>query len=175
MGRTIAALALLTALSATAFAASKVTVHIEGDIAPECAINGAQSAVGFPLDFGDITKPGSKTLAVTVNCNAPFQYGLEAQFGAMTNVSAAEAPNGFVAVVNYDVAIYIPTDGPAISDRCAGENLRAGQVRCRFSNSGDSIALGSQALLTITWNPQRGVPLTGNFVDRLTIMVAASL
>jgi hypothetical protein len=119
----------------------------------------------------DITKAGSKEFSFTVNCNAPFQYRLEAQYGALTHPDGGVAAKGFTKSVPYDIALYIPTDGATINDRCSGESIRFGRVRCRFSNSGNGIALGSRGNLTVAWTP-KGIPVAGRYTDRLTITVA---
>lgn len=180
LAATILGLALSGALAAAAFPANRVTVRLTGDIAPECAIDGGvfadgASTLGVPLAAGDITQPGRRDYGFTVNCNTPFTYRLEAQYGALTHASGSAAPAGFVAAVPYDVAVHIPTDGTPIDDLCAGETIRTGRVTCPFSNSGDSIALDSAARLTITWQPQGRVPLAGAYVERLTVKVATSL
>jgi len=176
----VAVLVLCGTLSMTALAASKVSVRLAGDIAPECSIAGGASAggaatLGVPLDVGDVGRPGRRDYGFAVNCNAPFTYRLEAQYGALTNTGAGSAPRGFTAAVPYDVAMHIPTDGASIDDRCPSDSIRSGRVTCPFSNSGDAIALGSQAQLTITWRPSGEMPLAGAYTERLTLTVATSL
>lgn len=180
LAATVLSLTLSGALAAAAFPANRVTVRLTGDIAPECAISGGvfangASTLGVPLAAGDITRPGHRDYGFTVNCNAPFTYRLEAQYGALTNTGGSAAPAGFLAAVPYEVAVHIPTDGAPIDDRCAGETIRAGRVTCAFSTSGDSIALDSTARLTIAWQPQERMPLAGAYVERLTVRVATSL
>ena len=166
--------AAMLAVSVTALAASKVAVRLEGDIAPECTIAGGAS-VGVPFDIGDMRRPGRREYAFALNCNTPFSYRLEAEYGALTHAGQDAAPRGFTAAVPYDVAVHIPTDGASIDDRCTGESIRVGRVTCPFSTSGDSIALGSQAQLTIIWQPPEEMPLAGAYTERLTVMVATSL
>jgi hypothetical protein len=171
--------AAMLALCDAALAGSTVSVRLEGDIAPECSLAagpaGPIATAGLPIDIGDVTRPGSRNYAFALNCNAPFGYRLEAQYGALTNAAAGPVPSGFTAAVPYDVAVHIPIDGPSIDDRCAGDTIRAGRVSCPFSTSGNNIALGSQAQLTITWMAPGEMPLAGAYVERLTVMVATSL
>jgi hypothetical protein len=150
-----------------ALAANKVTVKLEGKIEPECAIQGGTSST---LDLGDISQPGSKEYGFVLNCNAPFSYRLEAQYGALTNLGVDRTLKGFVAAVPYDAAVRIPTDGAVIEDHCASVTLR-GRVTCPFGDSGNKIALGSKALVTIAWMPQGKVPLAGTYVERLTMEI----
>jgi hypothetical protein len=164
-------------LSVAALAATETKVKLDGDILPECKLlgpSGAGPSLNMIADIEDISKPGRKVFDFTVNCNSPFKYSLEAEHGALTHESSARAPRGFVAAVPYDVAVHIATDGAAIDDRCSGESIRAGQVSCRFSNSGDNIALSTTGRMTLSWMPG-GVPLAGKYFDRVTITVAARM
>jgi hypothetical protein len=177
----IGAMASLLAYGAitAAFAANKITVRLEGEIEPECAIqggtaSGGSSILGFPLELGDISQPGRKEYGFVLNCNAPFSYRLEAQYGALTNTSASAA-SGFTGAVPYEVAMRIPTQGVAIEDRCTSGSIQTGRVSCRFTDSGNDIALRSAAQLTITWQTVGKMPIAGAYVERLTIKVAASL
>jgi hypothetical protein len=160
-----------------ALAANKVTVKLEGEIGPECAIqggtvSGSSSTLGMPLALGDISQPGHREFGFMLNCNTPFSYRLEAQYGALTNTSASVAPNGFTDAVPYDVAVRIPTDGAAIEDRCASGSIRSGRITCPFTDSGNKIALQSAAQLTITWQPPGKMPLAGAYVERLTVEIS---
>ena len=173
-----AALSASISLSAAGFATTKVAVKLQGDIATECAMiggigSGAPSVAGVAMDLADITKPGRRHHSFTVNCNAPFAYRLEAQYGALTHESGGVAPAGLAGAVPYEVAMHIPTDALTIHDRCSGESIRSGQVRCHFSNSGAGIALGSAAQLTLAWTPGNAVPLAGQYTESIKIIIGA--
>jgi hypothetical protein len=169
-----AALGATAAASVAAFAATNVAIRVEGFIPQECAIGSASGAGTYGMDVAikDITRPGQRDYAFVVNCNAPFGYRLEARHGALTNDDGSVAPAGFIASVPYDVAILIPTDISTIRDNCTGASIRAGQVNCPFSDSGNGIALGREAKLTVAWRP-RGVPVAGRYTDRLAITLGA--
>ena len=175
----LAALVLLGAFSEVVFAANKVSIHLDGEIAPECAIRGSSgdSGVGFsvPLDIGDVTQPGERTYSFTLNCNSPFGYRLVAKNGGLANGAPETAPPGFTAVVPYDVAVHIPTDGAAIDDRCSSASIKAGRDECQFSNSGNNIALGSNAQVKITWAGDADIPLAGKYTEQIDVLVASSL
>jgi hypothetical protein len=165
----------LIALSAASSAATRVAVKLQGDIEPACAISsnfasGAALDVAAVVDVPDITKAGSRNFSFTVDCNAPFQYRLEAKYGALTHSDDGVAAKGFAVSVPYDVAIHIPTDGAAINDRCSGESIGVGKAGCRFSNSGNGIALASRSNLLLAWAPE-GILMAGEYTDKLTITV----
>lgn len=169
-----AALGTTVIVSAAALAATGVTVKVEGFIPQECAISsaGRSTSYGMDVDIADVTRPGQKDYAFVVNCNAPFSYRLEARHGALKRDDGSATPEGFTASVPYNVAVLIPTDASTISDNCTGESIRAGQVSCAFSDSGNGIALGQEAKLTVVWRPQ-GMPVAGRYTDRLAITVGA--
>jgi hypothetical protein len=164
------ALGVSIALTAASFANSKVAVRLQGDILPACAITDSltSGATLVSLALPDITRPGQMDYGFTVDCNAPFDYRLEAKYGMLTHVDESTTSGAFAKTVPYDVAIHIPTDGITINDRCSGESLRTGHVGCPFSNSGSGIALASKGKLTLAWAP-KGILLAGKYTDKLTI------
>ena len=169
-------LLILGALSATALAGERVRVRLEGEVLPECLISASPQAAAasllMPIDAGDVSAAGARDFSFTVTCNAPFGYRMEAQHGALSLGEEAGAPRGLAAAIPYEVAMHIPTDdGGAIDDRCSGESLKAGRVRCRFSGSGEAIALSSQGRLTLAWTPGPAPPAAGAYTDRLTVTI----
>ncbi len=172
-----AATAVLAILPWTAPAANRVSVRLEGEVGRECALlQPGTTQGGASLDtnvqVGDITRPGHRDFAFTVHCNTPFEYRLEAEHGALTHKAVREAPASFVSAVPYGVTVRIPTDAVTIEDHCSGDSLRAGAVSCPFSNSGNGIAMDTAGRLTVAWKPE-GIPIAGQYSDRLTITVSA--
>jgi hypothetical protein len=161
------ALAGIAVFSVTAFAAGSVSVRLEADVLPECAIAGMGGASGavIAMDAGDIGTPGSRQLAFQLNCNAPFSYSLEARSGALTH-------GGALAGIPYTVVMHIATDGAAIQDECPGESLKAGHVRCPFTDSGNAVAVEAEGRLTVAWRPPSELPPAGEYSERLTLTLA---
>lgn len=166
---------VIASVSAVALASNQAKIRLQGDITPECSllsVGGVRgSSPNMNVDLGDITRRGSTELGFGVNCNAPFAYRLEAEHGALTHKAQTSAPRGFLTAVPYDVSVHIPTSGASIDDRCTGASIRSGAVNCAFSTSGNEIALGTAAHLTLNWLPD-GIPVAGEYVDRLTITVS---
>jgi hypothetical protein len=166
----VAGLAALLTYSASAWAGDTVTVKLRGEVPAHCSVHGIDAGVASlrTVSLEDITKQGHADYLFRVTCNAPFEYSLEAKHGALTNMNAS--PSGFANTVPYGVQVNIPNDERAISDRCPGEALREGNVRCHFSNSGNGIAFNGQASVSMSWNPS-GLPLTGQYIDTLTFNI----
>ncbi len=168
--------ALIGALSTTAFAAPKVTVKLEGEIVPECAISAfgadySTSTIVAAMKLGDVTRATEESFDFTVNCNAPFEYRIDAEHGALKHVAAGVAPGGFTTSVPYDLSVRIPTEAGVIQDNCPKGSLEAAKPSCRFSNSGSAIALSSPGRLTVNLQPDVAVPLAGGYRDRITMTV----
>ena len=166
----VAGVAAHLAYSASAWPADTVTVKLRGEVPAHCSVHGIDAATGSlkTVSLDDVTKQGRVDYVFMVSCNAPFEYSLEAKHGALTNMNAS--PSGFANTVPYGVQVNIPNDERAISDRCPGEALREGNVRCHFSNSGNGIAFNGQASVSMSWNPS-GLPLTGQYTDTLTFNI----
>ena len=160
--------------AAGALAAQHISVQLNGDILPVCAlldVNGSgNQALALDMSPGDITNSGTREFKFMVDCNTPFEYRLEAQHGALTYQGGKSAPPDFAASIPYHVAVHIPTSGAPINDRCEGEDLRTEKTRCQFSNSGDAIALKTTGKLTFAWTP-KGTPLAGQYSEQMTLRV----
>lgn len=169
----IAVIAVAASLLPKAFAATKASVKIGGEIARTCTIsglNGGGSSASASLALNDITKAGAKDLAFTLNCNTPFAYSLEAQIGALQHQTTPPASGENSSRIPYSVTVQIPTDAGAIHDTCGSESIRAGAVTCAFSDSGSGIALEATSNLRLAWTPE-GVLAEGAYADSLKITV----
>ena len=154
-------------------AGDKVQIEVIGNIRPYCA----NSATSVPIEAGDPSKPGSSKFAFTVDCNAPFQYSMQSQNGAMRLVDApASAPRETIEVP-YDVHIRIPlTLGGAIDDTCNSTSIRQGAaITCKFTDSGQKIAIGQQAVTQVSWNGTQNTLMRGQYSDDLTVFVSVKL
>ncbi len=156
------------ALCNLAFAEDTVEIEVTGSIKTYCA----NSSSTLPINAGDVSKAGTATVAFAVDCNAPFQYSMQSENGAMR---LADAPAGAVRAASeipYDVRVKIPlTRGGEINDICKSASLRAGAVTCKFTDSGGRIALDQRAEAQVIWAaPERHLP-PGRYEDRLTVFV----
>ena len=85
-------------------AAGKVEVEVTGTIKPFCA----NSITAVPVNTGDPRKAGSTKFAFTVDCNAPFQYTMQSDNGALRLTNAPDAVSRDQIEVAYNVHIRIP-------------------------------------------------------------------
>ncbi|MEJ2227774.1 MAG: hypothetical protein P8Y67_05945 [Alphaproteobacteria bacterium] len=169
-----AAGALITEGTAATIKDRHISVKLNGDILPVCKlldVNGLENqALAFHMSPDDITKPGASEFKFIVDCNIPFEYRLEAQYGALAHQDGKSASGKLTAEIPYHVAVHIPTSGAPIDDQCWGKDLQTGKTRCQFSNSGNAIALKRTGKLTLAWMP-KGTLLAGQYSEKLTIKV----
>jgi len=162
---------VLTPVPALFAAADAVKVEVTGNITPACSSGSTTVA----LNPGDISKAGSASSTFTVDCNAPFQYSMQSANGALQLVNAP-AKAAASSSVPYDVHIRIPlTLGGAIDDTCNSVTIKQGAVNCKFSDSGQKIAVNQTAQAQISWSNAQGQLIAGQYTDRLTVTVSVKL
>ena len=123
-------------------AVGKVEIEVTGTIKPYCA----NSMTATPVNAGDPRKAGSAKFAFTVDCNAPFQYTMRSDNGALRLTNAPDAVSRDQIEVAYNVRFRIPlTLGGSIDDTCSSRSIKQGAVRCTFTDSGHKVAINQQA------------------------------
>ncbi len=146
-----------------------VFIEVTGTVEPRCANTGFD----YPLAIEDAASAGSSTITFYVDCNAPFQYRLESQNGGLKLDGPEFAGPHLTSELPYTVFVRIPLNsGPPISDGCRSETIKAGAVSCRFTNSGNSVAIQKQGEMKITWEADPKRLIGGVYRDRLTITLA---
>lgn len=143
-----------------------VFIAVTGRIEPRCA----NAGFDYPLDIEDVASAGSSAVRFDVDCNAPFQYRLISQYGALKLDGPPSAGSNLVTELPYTVFVHIPLNsGPAISDICRSDTIKAGAVSCHFTNSGNSVSIQKQGEMKIAWEANARRALGGIYRDRLTI------
>ncbi len=150
-------------------AAGKIQVEVTGTIKPYCA----NSITTAPVNAGNPGKAGSATFAFTVDCNAPFQYTMQSDNGALRLTNPPDAVSRDQIEVAYKVHIRIPlTLGGSIDDTCSSKSIKQGATSCSFTDSGQKIAINQLAETRISWNSSPARLLAGQYTDRLTVFVS---
>jgi hypothetical protein len=162
-----------TLASDLAAEASRVSLELQGRIVPKCGLTGAAGQ----WDFGSLGKAGARqerALAFTVNCNAPFTYGMSSTSGELRHQSAGA--DGSAGGLPYHVLVVIPTDdGGALRKSCDSAQLAGaqGQAAGCEADSGETTSMGKASALTVSWIPIGGPMREGQYSDDLRISVAA--
>lgn len=154
--------------------ASKVTIGLQGHIAPKCGLSGADGK----LDFGPIGRAGGRqerAIAFTVDCNTPFTYSMSSANGEMGNGSTTPDP-AKTRRFPYQVLLTIPTDdGGTLRKSCDSAHLTGGSshvARCEVE-SGEETSMGKIANLTVSWDATSSPLLAGHYSDDLRISVGS--
>jgi len=167
-------LALLVCLIAAAASQaianpSSISIEVTGTVEPRCLNTGFDA----PLRIQDVASAGTDTIAFNVNCNAPFQYSLDSQNGALTLDGAAHPDGNMAGEVLYTVLIRIPLNsGPAIDDVRASRAIKAGAAVRHFTNSRNAVAIDKPGQMTISWEPGSKRLMAGAYQDRLTMKLS---
>ena len=151
--------------------ASRVSLELQGRIVPKCALSGAAGQ----WDFGPLGRSGARqerALAFTVNCNAPFTYGLSSSSGELRHQSAVAGADGLASRLPYQVLVVIPTDdGGTLRKSCDSAQLAGaqGQAAGCEADSGETTSMGKTSALTVSWVPIGNPMREGQYSDDLRI------
>jgi spore coat protein U-like protein len=153
--------------------ASKVTIGLQGRIAPKCSL----SDMTGKLDFGSVDGTGraSRSAAVdfTIDCNTPFIYRLSAQEGAMRLQGSVPAPSAAHMRLPYDISLIIPTDdGGTLRRDCNRDMLKAGTVQGCLADSGSAVAILQRGQMAVSLLPTSEKVPQGEYTDNIQITLS---
>lgn len=130
---------------------------------------------------GDLEDAHAQSLALRIDCNAPFMVTAKSEDGRLTNRSASDDLSGYAFDKVYGLSLSLDTDvGQVRSGRCLSTALVEGGdcilARPGGLGSGDGVAIGRDATLTVDWPAQSGLGrrlAAGDYSDTVTISIAA--
>lgn len=164
-GRALWPLTCAAASCGPAFAGDQVQIALLGEIERTCSVTGGIAAV----ELGDITAISRRDLTLDVSCNAPFQYTLMSANGGLRHTGTLSRIGAFADLLPYRVDVDVPTDTGRALFACDSASMAAGARRCAPADSGDGIALGRTAALSLSWQPPPLPMIAGRLEDALTI------
>lgn len=164
----------LTCVATSSALAIDLTLTLEGEVAPSCAVEFANGT----LSLGD-TLPAALdgTASFSVDCNAPFEYALGSANGALGHDASTALATGSDAMgdsVPYTATITIPLEDGAptqIADVCASADLTGATPACSFTDSGTAVAIDETGTLRVTTTAASEPLLAGGYADTLTLTV----
>ena len=158
--------------SALPSAGNTVKIAVTGYLVPSCSTSSRVQV----LDVGNIARAGSAKVNFAVDCNAPFRYSVRSEKGAMRLVNAPATALACRFEAPYSVHVKIPlTLGGQIDDTCNSRAMRFGVFGCKFSDSGQKIAVDQTAEMQISWSDPQQLLAAGQYTDQLTITVMVKL
>ena len=156
-----------------------VEIVVSATVAERCGFApGGPSTLNVAVD---LEEAHSQNLALRLDCNTPFQVTAKSEAGRLTNRSASDDLSGYAFTKAYGFSIELDTDAGKIrSGRCLSSTLVDGGD-CVLAQpgglgSGDGVAIGRDATLTVDWPAQTTLGrrlAAGDYSDTITISIAA--
>lgn len=153
----------------------RVQISLKGQISSKCGLS--QMISDLPLGIGgDHAQTSSAALDFTIDCNAPFIYGLSSANGALTFRGGARGNARLAAnQLPYTIELTVQTnDDGAISSTCNSTELHSAlsMTGACLIDSGQSIATDQKGRIVLRW--VAGKPLlAGDYADGLSILINA--
>ncbi|MFK0298034.1 hypothetical protein ACIQTU_02330 [Brevundimonas sp. NPDC090276] len=156
-----------------------VEIAVSATVAERC---GFAPGAASTLDVSaDLEGAHSQSLALRLDCNTPFRITARSEDGHLTNRSASDDLSGYAFAKVYGFSLELDTDaGKVRSGRCLSSTLMDGG-NCVLAQpgglgSGDGVAIGRDATLTVDWPSQTSLGrrlAAGDYSDTITITIAA--
>lgn len=148
---------------------SKLDAVVTGRITDRCELAG-----GGEISFGELTGQETAVAQLALNCNVPFQLGLQSARGGLTHATLPMGQGPFAGQLGYTVDIRVPTLSPRPAVLQASFNGTELQTR-RTLDSGESIAAGGGRLEFTTLRPRGAGLLAGEYSETLTVTLTPNL
>ncbi len=148
---------------------SKLDAVLSGRITDRCELAG-----GDELNFGELTGHETAIAQLTLNCNVPFELGLQSARGGLTHSSLPRGQGPFAGQLGYTVDVRVPTLSPRPAVLHGRFNSAELQTR-RTLSSGEAIAAGGGRLEFTTLAPAGAGLLAGQYSETFTVTLTPHL
>jgi spore coat protein U-like protein len=148
---------------------SKLDAVLTGRIADRCELAG-----GGEINFGELTGRETAVAQLALNCNVPFQLGLQSARGGLTHTTLPRGQGPFAGQLGYTVDIRVPTLSPRPAVLQGSFHSAELQTR-RTLSSGEAIAAGGGRLEFTTLMPDGAGLLAGKYSETLTVTLTPNL
>lgn len=148
---------------------SKLDAVVTGRIADRCELAG-----GGEINFGELTGQETAVAQLALNCNVPFELGLQSARGGLTHATLPRGQGPFAGQLGYTVDIRVPTLSPRPAVLQGSFNSVELQTR-RTLSSGEAIAAGGGRLEFTTLNPVGAGLLAGKYSETFTVTLTPHL
>lgn len=156
-----------------------VEIAVNATVAERCGF--APRAASILNAAADLEDAHSQSVALRIDCNTPFMVTAKSEAGHLTNRSASDDLSGYAFAKVYGFSLELDTDAGKIrSERCLSTGLVEGG-NCVLAQpgglgSGDGVAIGRDATLTVDWPAQTTLGrrlAAGDYSDTIIISIAA--
>jgi spore coat protein U-like protein len=164
---------------ASAQSTEGVEIAVSATVSERCGFMPGQ-AQGLNAS-SDLEDAHVQSMVLRVDCNTPFAVSVKSEGGRLTNRSASDDLSGYAFDKVYGFSLSLDTDvGQVRSGRCLSTALVEGGA-CVLAQpgglgSGDGVAIGRDATLTVDWPAQSALGrrlAAGDYSDTITISIAA--
>jgi hypothetical protein len=173
----LACLAAVLAISSPAAAQSraieatfsKLDAIVTGRISDRCELAG-----GGSINFGELTGRETAVAQLSLDCNVPFDLGLQSAGGGLTHTALPLGQGPFSGQLGYTVDVRVPTLSPQPAVLHGSFNSAELKTR-RTLSSGDAIAAGGGRLEFRTLPPAGAGLLAGEYSETFTVTLTPHL
>ncbi len=148
---------------------SKLDAIVTGRIGDRCELAG-----GGSIDFGELTGQETAIAQLALNCNVPFDLGLQAARGGLTHATLPMGQGPFAGQLGYTVDVHVPTLSPRPAVLHGSFNSAELKSR-RPLSSGEAIAAGGGRLEFRTQLPTGAGLLAGEYSETFTVTLTPQL
>lgn len=148
---------------------SKLDVVLTGHIPDRCELAG-----GGDINFGELTGRETAVAQLGLDCNLPFDIGLESTNGGLAHATLPMGQGPFAGNLGYTVSLRVPTLSPEPAV-LHGDFTSAELKTRRTLSSGDAIAAGGARIEFRTQDPTGVGLLAGEYSETFTVTLTARL
>ncbi len=143
--------------------ASRLDLVVTGRIMPRCEISG-----GGDIDFGELAGEKRATALFGLDCNVPFDLGVQSARGGLAHDTQPQGEGPFAGLLPYDLTLTLPTRTP--DPRILRENFSS-LTRSKTISSGEGVSAGGGKIEFRTRQPLGVGLLAGKYSETLTVTV----
>lgn len=144
---------------------SRIDLTVRGGITPRCQLSG-----GGDVDFGELAGNRTATASFGLDCNVPFDVGVQSARGGLAHSTMPQGQGPFAGTLPYELHLSFPTLRPARSTIQASFNSAEVMSR-RNVSSGDGISGGAGKIEFRTQAPSGAGLLAGRYSETLMLTV----
>lgn len=148
---------------------SKLDLILTGHISDRCELAG-----GGDISFGELTGQETAVALLSLDCNVPFDLGLQSANGGLSHATLPMGQGPFAGNLGYTVNVQVPTIAPQPAVLQGSFNSAELKTR-RTLSSGDAIAAGGGRLEFRTMLPTGAGLLAGEYSETFTVTLTPQL
>jgi len=148
---------------------SKVDAIVTGHVPDRCELAG-----GGDIRFGELTGREMARAELALQCNLPFDLGLQSANGGLAHATMPTGQGPFSGTLGYTINVRVPTLSP--QPAVLQGSFHSAELRTRRTlSSGEAIAAGGASLEFLTQAPTGAGLLAGEYSETFTVTLTPHL